>query len=79
MEPKPKYLRQKTTGRIYAYSDILATRKDMTPVEEEKPQAPVIDIKPAEPASDLTPEVKPAPAVAYTASGVKKGQKKEGK
>ena len=79
MEPKPKYLRQTTTGRIYAYSDILATRKDMVPVEEEKPQAPAIAVKPAEPESDLTPKVKPAPAVAYTASGAKKGQKKEGK
>ena len=78
MESKPKYLRQTTTGRIYAYSDILATRKDMVPVEEEKQQAPVIAVKLAEPANDLTPEVKPAPA-AYTASGAKKGQKKEGK
>jgi len=51
----------------------------MVPVGEEKQQAPVISVKPAEPENDLTPEVKPAPTVAYTASGAKKGQKKEGK
>lgn len=33
----PKYLRQTTTGRIYAYAAELAKRKDMVPVAEEAP------------------------------------------
>lgn len=36
-EVKPKYLKQTTTGRIYAYAPELAKRKDMVPVIEEVP------------------------------------------
>lgn len=34
----PKYLRQYTTGRVYAYAPELAKRKDMVPVTEEAPR-----------------------------------------
>jgi hypothetical protein len=56
MRENPKFLRQTTTGRIYAYSPGIAGRRDMVPVVETVP--PVIpDVKQESGPADLTPKV----------------------
>lgn len=57
----PKYLRQTTTGRIYAYAAELAKRNDMVPYFPE----PVVNVavQPAAIPADLTPKVEPPATV----------------
>lgn len=62
---KPKYLKQTTTGHIYAYAPELAKRKDMVPVIEEKP-AP-------EPEKEAGGEGQPAKAEKKSGANAKKG------
>lgn len=70
MAERPKYFRQLGTGRIYAYCEHLAKRKDMVPIVEVEP---VVRIVPTDPLPDVTPVIgEPDPAVQVEKKGTTK-------
>ena len=78
-----KFLKQAVTGRIYLYSEHLANRKDMFPVDEEDVPVAMGGLKqpkPAKPESEETkvPVVSDEAPKAPAAKGKKDAAKGEG-